>query len=75
MRIGGYPSASASALAGMRSAEALMDDAAGQMATGEIDGFVDASVEMTQAKTTMGIVAALSRTQDQMMGSLLDILA
>jgi hypothetical protein len=69
VRIDGYPSASASALSMMRSAESLAVSAAGNTSD-----LTDAAVALSEAKISMGVAATLSRTQDEMLGSLLDML-
>jgi hypothetical protein len=59
----------------MQKADDLMAGAAGSIASGDLDGYVDASVSMTMAKLNVGIAAKLSRVQDEMMQSTLDIFA
>ena len=54
------------------------DAAAGravQAADGGGDGLAEASVALSQAKVQVGLAAAVTRTADQMSGTLLDILA
>lgn len=54
------------------------DAAAGravQAADGGGDGLAQAAVDLSQAKVQVGLAAAVSRTADQMTGTLLDILA
>ena len=43
--------------------------------TGVGDGLAQAAVDLSQAKVQVGLAAAVSRTADQMTGTLLDILA
>lgn len=51
-----------------------MSDAANVISSDDMDNFVAAAVEMNQAKVTVGVAATLSRTQDAMFQSTLDML-
>jgi hypothetical protein len=64
-----------SILSAMQKADDLMVSAANSIASDDLDGYVDASVSMTMAKFNIGIAAKLTRAQDEMMKSTLDILA
>ena len=75
MRIAGYPSLANSALASLNAAEARIAAAANSVVADDLDTYVDASLEMSQAKMEMGVAVALLSAQDEMTGSLLDIFA
>lgn len=59
----------------MAAADRQMTGAADSIATGDLDNLVDASMQMTAAKMSMGIAGKLASIQDQMMQSTLSILA
>jgi hypothetical protein len=60
--------------AAIQSAGAKMSSAADSIATGNLDGYVDASTQMSEAKLTMGIAAKLAQTERAMFKSTLDML-
>ena len=74
MFVGSFPSVSASVTSSIRSAEHQLSAAASSAARGDMDGFVDAALEMSSARMTMGVASLLSRTQDQMVQGMLDML-
>lgn len=72
--IGGTPSLYNSVASAIQTAGSLMSDAANVISSDDMDNFVAAAVEMNQAKVTVGVAATLSRTQDAMFQSTLDML-
>jgi hypothetical protein len=73
--IGALRSLSTSILGALQKADDLMATAATSIATGDLDGYVDASVSMSMAKLNVGIAVQLTRAQDEMMQNTIDILA
>lgn len=51
-----------------------MDSAAASIAGGDLDGYVDASMDMSSAKLSIGIASALFRTANETTASTLDML-
>ena len=75
MSIGGVPSLTSAALAALESAGAKMDLAVRTLACGNVDGYVDASMEISSAKLSIGIAAKLIHSQSEVFKSTLDMLA
>ena len=65
---------SASILHAMGAASEKINAAAASIASGDLDGYVDATMQMTSAKLNVGIAAHLFHTQREMLDSVLDIL-
>lgn len=63
------------AAAGMTSAQMRFDDSARRTAAAPLDDLAGETVERIEAKTAFSANAAVARTADDMMGTLLDILA
>lgn len=63
------------AAAGMTSAQMRFDDSARRTAAAPLDDLAGETVERIQAKTAFSANAAVARTADDMIGTLLDILA
>ena len=63
------------AAAGMTSAQMRFDDSARRTAAAPLDDLAGETVERIEAKTAFSATAAVARTADDMMGTLLDILA
>lgn len=59
----------------LNSADEIMQSAAASIGSGDLDGLVDASLQMSQAKLNVGVAAKMARVQDEMMSSTLSILA
>jgi hypothetical protein len=59
----------------MAGAEARMNDAAEAIGTGDLDGYVDASVSMSMAKMQMNLAAKLLRFEDEVAQSTISLLA
>ena len=62
-----------SALAGMQSATQRLDAAGSSIASGSSDSLAADVVELSMSKVQMSAAVAVSRTADQMMGTLLDM--
>ena len=52
-----------------------MSAAADSIGSGDLNSLVDASMQMSEAKLSMGVAGALASTDQAMNASLLDILA
>ncbi len=59
----------------MAAPDGHMVAAAEGIATGDLDGYVDASAQMTLAKLSVGIAAKMMRFEDEMHQSTLSLLA
>jgi hypothetical protein len=70
----GIPSVGSSVLSLLRQADGQSMAAASSIASGNLDNLVDASMALSMAKVSVGVAADLSRTQDEMFQSTLDIL-
>lgn len=64
-----------SVMTAMTAADAQMEKASAGIASGDLDGYVDASVAMTMAKMNVQIAATLSKLQDELSASTLSLLA
>ena len=65
---------SSSILAAIESAGSRMDQAMSSINGGDLDSYVDASMDMSSAKVEMGVAGALARTQNEMFQSTLNML-
>ena len=73
--LNGASSAGSAALAALESAGARMDRAASSIDPDDPGSYVDAAMEMSEAKTEVVVAGALLKAQNEMFASTLNILA
>ena len=71
---GGIPSIGSSIQSSLAAADSYSMDAAASVAGGNVDNMMEAAMALTMAKANVGVAAVLSRSQDEMMQSTLDML-
>lgn len=74
MFTGGIPSIGSSIQSSLAAADSYSMDAAASVAGGNVDNMMEAAMALAMAKANVGVAAVLSRSQDEMMQSTLDML-